>query len=153
MSEKPKKGINLKIVIIVLLLLIVVGGAAFGGMMLAGKKSTTTTAAPAHVEEASVVTFSLEEEFLVNLIDEDGKRYLKAKLDIGYEENEELTLELEKKESIIRDLVISTLRAKKTTDISAKGVEAIKNELIARINPTLTEGKISHIYFNDLLVQ
>jgi flagellar FliL protein len=158
MSEKPKKGNKegkgnlLKIVIIVLLSLIVVGGAAFGGMYIAGKKGASATHEPAKAEEVNEITYSLD-EFLVNLSDEDGRRYLKVKVFIGYEENEELTKELETKKPIIRDVVNTSLRAKKTTDFGATGVDTIKNELIARINPTLTKGKISHIYFNDILVQ
>ena len=154
MSEKKtKKGNALKIVIIVLLLLIVVGGAAFGGMYLAGKKGLTTTSAPAKVVAVHELTYSLDES-LVNLMDEDGKRYLKVSVYVGYEENEKLTTELETKKPIIRDVVIEILRSKKTTDFSTvKGVDAIKTELIARINPVLAAGKISHVYFNDLLVQ
>ena len=148
MSDSPKKGNGFKIVIIVLLVLVVVGGAAFGGMYISSKKSTKT----AKVVEIVEVTYSLD-EFLLNLMDEDGRRYLKAKVYIGYEENKKLTTELETKKPIIRDVVISTLRAKETTDFSAIGIESIKKELIASINPVLTKGKIAHIYFNDILVQ
>jgi flagellar FliL protein len=161
MSEKAKKGNKedkgnkgniFKIIIIVLLLLIVVGGAAFGGMYFAGKNGSSATEKADKAPEVIEVTYSLD-EFLVNLSDEDGRRYLKVKVFIGYEENEELTAELETKKPIIRDLVNTSLRAKKTTDFSATGVDTIKNELIASINPVLTKGKISHIYFNDILVQ
>ncbi|MGH4125735.1 MAG: flagellar basal body-associated FliL family protein [Clostridium sp.] len=151
MSEKPKKGNSLKIVIIVLLALIVVGGAGAGAYLIgqkgAGAKSTTTKAV-----ESNEVTYPLE-EFLVNLLDEDGKRYLKVKVVIGYEDNADLAAELVTKTPTIRDAVIVALRSKKTTDFSATGVDAIKNQLIAGINPILTKGKISHIYFNDILVQ
>jgi len=150
MSEKQKKGNGLKIVIIVLLVLVVVGGAAFGGMYLAGKKGSSTTPKVVVVNE---ITYSLD-EFLLNLLDGDSKRYLKVIVFIGYEENKNLTAELDTKKPIIRDAVIATLREKKTTDFNTTaGVNLIKNQLIARINPTLTKGKISHIYFNDLLVQ
>jgi flagellar FliL protein len=158
MSEKPKKGNKeskgniFKIIIIVLLALIVVGGAAFGGMYFAGKNGSIPTEKPAKSLEITEITYSLD-EFLVNLSDEDGRRYLKVKVFIGYEENEEFTKELETKKPIIRDVVNTSLRAKKTTDFSASGVDTIKNELIASINPVLTKGKISHIYFNDILVQ
>jgi len=149
MSDKPKKGNGLKIVIIVLLVLVVVGGAAFGGMYLAGKKGTTTP----KVVAVNELTYSLD-EFLLNLLDGDSKRYLKVIVFIGYEENKNLTAELDTKKPIIRDVVIATLREKKTTDFNTTaGVNLIKDQLIARINPTLTKGKISHIYFNDLLVQ
>ena len=152
MSDKPQKGNILKILIIVLLSLVVVGGAAFGGMYLAGKNEASATTKPEKAQEIAVITYSLD-EFLVNLLDEDGRRYLKVKVYIGYEDNEELTAELETKKPIIRDAVNTSFRAKKTTDFSATGVDAIKNELIARINPVLTKGKISNIYFNDILVQ
>jgi flagellar FliL protein len=157
MKEKPKKekapkGNILKIIIIVLLALIVVGGAAFGGMYIASKKAPSADSKSEKVVEVNEVTYSLD-EFLVNLSDEDGRRYLKVKVFIGYEENEELVVELETKKPIIRDLINTSLRAKKTTDFSATGVETIKAELIASINPVLTKGKISHIYFNDILVQ
>jgi len=152
MSDKPKGGNSLKIVIIVLLVLVVVGGAAFGGMYFAGKKGASAATTKAKVVEVNEITYSLD-EFLVNLMDEDGRRYLKAKVFIGYEDNKDLTTELDTKKPIIRDAVISSLRSKKTTDFSATGIDTIKNELIARINPTLTKGKIFHIYFNDILVQ
>jgi flagellar FliL protein len=152
MSDKPQKGNMFKVIIIVLLSLIIVGGAAFGGMYFAGKKDSNTTNKTAKSEEVTEITYSLD-EFLVNLSDEDGRRYLKAKVFIGYEENEELTVELETKKTIIRDVVNTSLRAKKTTDFTGTGVDTIKKELIAIINPVLTKGKISHIYFNDILVQ
>ena len=156
MSEKKEKGNGngFKIVIIVLLLLVVVGGGAFGGMYLAGKKSASTTTKTAKAVEVNEVTYALD-EFLLNLKDDDGRRYLKVKVVIGYEENKKLTEELgtESKTSIIRDAVIETLRSKKTTDFSSTGIDTIKDQLIAKINPVLTKGKISHIYFNDILVQ
>ncbi|MBU3186035.1 flagellar basal body-associated FliL family protein [Clostridium estertheticum] len=151
MSEKPKKGNSLKLVIIVLLGLIVVGGATYGGMMLAGKKGATPTTTTKAVETKEA-TYSLD-ECLVNLTDSDAKRYLKVLVYVGYGENEELSTELKEQKPIIRDLVIKTLRSKKAADFDDSVVDNIKKELITKINPVLTKGKIDHIYFNDLLVQ
>ncbi|MGH4140929.1 flagellar basal body-associated FliL family protein [Clostridium sp.] len=152
MSEKPKSGKKSKLIIILLLVLIVVGGAAFGGMYFLGKKNDSSSTTTAKVAVSNEVTYSLD-EFLVNLTDEDGRRYLKVSVVLGYEDNADLTAELETKKPIIRDAVIATLRAKTTADFSGAGVDGIKKELIAKVNPTLTKGKISHIYFNDILVQ
>lgn len=149
MSEKPKKKNSLKLVIMVLLGIIVVGGAVYGGMMLAGKKGSTTAAAVPVVTE---VTYSLD-EFLVNLADSGSQRYLKVLIYVGYGKNTDLATELEIQKPVIRDLVIKTLREKKSTDFSDTGVDLIKKEILSRINPVLTKGKIDHIYFNDLLVQ
>ena len=147
MSDEPKKGSVLKKVIIGVVVLVVVGAAAFGGMYFAGKKNTTPK-----IVEIVEVTCSLD-EFLVNLTDDNATRYLKAKVVMGYEENEKLTTELEAKKPMIRDAVIATLRSKKTEDFTAVGVDALKKELIASVNPILTKGKITSIYFNDILVQ
>lgn len=99
----------------------------------------------------SAKTYGLD-EFLVNLADEDGKRYLKIKVFLGYD-NKKLDTELEEKKPILRDVVISVLRTKKAADISAKGVDNIKMEIIQRINPVLTKGQLNNVYFNDILVQ
>jgi len=153
MSEIKKKGNGLKIGIIVLLVLVVVGGAAFGGMYFLSKKSTSTATKTAKAVEVNEITYPLD-EFLLNLMDEDGRRYLKVKVIIGYEDNKDLTAELETtKTSIIRDAIIETLRAKKTTDFSGTGIDIIKKQLVTNINSKLTKGKISHIYFSDILVQ
>lgn len=157
MSEKPKKdksskGNIFKIVIIVLLSLIVVGGAAFGGMYIASKKAPSADAKSEKAVEVTEVTYSLD-EFLVNLLDEDGRRYLKVKVFIGYEDNKELSAEVEAKKPILRDVLNTSFRSKKTTDFGATGVDAIKEQLIVSINSVLTKGKVSHIYFNDILVQ
>ncbi|MBU3155096.1 flagellar basal body-associated FliL family protein [Clostridium estertheticum] len=151
MSEKPKKGNSLKLVIIVLLGLIVVGGATFGGMMLAGKKGATPASTTKAVETKEV-TYSLD-ECLVNLTDSDAKRYLKVLIYVGYGENTDLDTEIKAQKPIIRDLVIKTLRSKKAADFDDSVVDNIKKELITKINPVLTKGKIDHVYFNDLLVQ
>lgn len=99
----------------------------------------------------SAKTYDLD-EFLVNLADEDGKRYLKIKISLGYD-NKKLDAELEEKKPILRDAIISVLRTKKAADISAKGIDNIKMELIQRINLNLTKGQLNNIYFNELLVQ
>ncbi len=149
MSDKPKNGNVFKIVIIVLLLLVLIGGVTFGTVYFMSKKNSSETPKPKVITE---VTYPLG-EFLINLLDEDGRRYLKVNVYIGYEENKDLTIELEENKPIIRDAVNTFIRSKRTTDFNAVGLDAIKKDLINKINPILTKGKISQIYFNDILVQ
>jgi flagellar FliL protein len=151
MSDKPNKSNIIKIVIIVVLLLAVVGGATFAGVYFIGQKNSNATAKPEKVVEVTELSYALD-EFIVNLSDEDG-RILKANVFISYEENEELAAELVLKKHIIRDAVNTALRSKKSTDFGATSVELLKTELIAIINPVLSKGKISHIYFNDIFIQ
>ena len=149
MSDKEKKSNGLKIVIIVILLLVVVGGATFAGVYIVGQKNSSSS--PAKTAEITELSYALD-EFLVNLIDEDG-RILKVNVFISYEENEKLTEELVLKKHIIRDAVNTSLRSKKSTDFGTSGVDSLKSELIAIVNTVLTQGKISHVYFNDIFIQ
>jgi flagellar basal body-associated protein FliL len=149
MSDKPKNGNAFKIVIIGLLILVIIGGTAFAAMYYFNKKNSTTASKPKAIIEQ---TYPLG-EFTINLIDDGGKRYLNVNVYIGYEVNKKLTLELDENKPIIRDAVNTYIRSKKTTDFSVTGLDIIKKELIKSINPSLTKGKITNIYFYDILVQ
>ena len=151
MSEKPKKGNKFQKVIIVLLLLIVVGGGTFAAMYFLGGKSIISTPTSSKAKAVTEVTYSLD-EFLVNLLDDGGLLYLKTTVFIGHEENTDLTTEIKTKLPIIRDTVNTYLRSKKSVDFSDTGVTAIKKDLITRLNPVLTKGKISNIYFNSIVI-
>jgi flagellar basal body-associated protein FliL len=95
------------------------------------------------------------DEFLVNLTDDGGKKYFKVKLYLGYntKNKKNMDKELEEKKPILRDAINSVLRSKKSVDITQKGVEDLKKEILARINPYLESGKAENVYFYDILVQ
>lgn len=150
-AESKGKGNLLKIVIIVLLALILIGGTAFGTYFLLKSRNNAEGSTKKEVEITPTM-FSLD-EFLVNLADEKGRRYLKVKIFIGYEENEELAKELEQKKTILRDAVNSILRSKKSDEVSQSGEEQLKTELLIKVNSHLTNGKARDIYFHDILIQ
>lgn len=176
-NKEKKGGSKLKIIIIAVVAVAVLGAGGYFGynQFFAEKEKTTKKVVQQQIpvqqtqqgqvqqgqqmvqngsylqQVVSAKTFGLD-EFLVNLADEDGKRYLKVKVFLGYD-NKKLDAELEEKKPILRDAVISVLRSKKSTDISAKGIENIKMEIIQRINATLDKGQLNNVYFNDILVQ
>lgn len=171
-NKKEKKGGNkVKIILIAVVATLVVGAGAYFGYTMFLKDKTQTTKAGVKTTQQVVVqqtqqavqnttllqqvvstkTFGLD-EFLVNLADEDGKRYLKVKVFLGYD-NKKLDTELEEKKPILRDAIIGVIRTKKAADITPKGVESIKMEIIQRINPILEKGQLNNVYINDILVQ
>lgn len=176
-KTEKKGGSKVKIIIISLLVIIVVGAGGYFGytMFLKNKgqeaKPGVATQQPANTQQVaqqgqnpqgaanttylqqvvSAKTFDLD-ECLVNLADEDGKRYLKVKVFIGYD-NKKLEAELTEKKPMIRDSVISVLRTKKAADINPKNMDNIKMEIIQKVNPMLEKAKINNVYFNDILVQ
>lgn len=155
MSEEKKSTKSLTIVVIALLLIIIVGGGAFGAYYLFfSKKDSQVTTLKAPENQVAIVsskTYCLD-EMLLNLADEDGKRYIKLTIYIGYE-NKKLAPEFEEKKHILRDAVGSILRSKKSKDFSVKGSEEIKQEILNKINPLFTNGKADNIYFSGILVQ
>lgn len=157
-DEKKQSGNLFKILIVVLLILIVVGGSAFAAYFVItmkgnNAKQVNSSAANTNIvaNEVSAKTYALD-DFLVNLADTDGKSYLKVKIYIGYE-NKKMDKELEEKKPILRDAINVVLRSKKSTDITEKGVEDIKKQILTRINPMFENGKADNIYFYDILVQ
>lgn len=175
-NKKEKKGGGkLKIIIIAVVTILVVGAGGYFGYTMFWKDKGSTAKTAAHTTQQVVIqqtqqqagatgqqvsfvqpvisakTFGLD-EFLINLADEDGKRYLKVKIFLGYDEKK-LATELEEKKPILRDAIISVIRTKKAADITPKGVETIKMEIIQRINPLLEKGQLNNVYINDILVQ
>lgn len=167
MAEKKEKtkgnGSLFKIILLVLLVIIVLGIGFVGYLFMTNKnqanatvpKTASSITAENAAIEVSAYTYSLD-EFLVNLSDEGGKKYFKVKIFLGYDTKKKKNMdkELEEKKPILRDAINSVLRSKKSTDLSsAKSIEDLKKEILARINPYFESGKASNIYFNDILIQ
>lgn len=150
-KEKKSKGKLLIYILIILLLLVIIGGGGFFGYKLLTQKPTVVVqngTAPKAVPE---FTFGLD-EVLVNLSDQDSTRYVKCKVFIGYDQKK-LTAELTAKKPVLRDAVINVIRTKKAEDFSSKNIDSIKTEILKGVNPLLTKGQATEIYFYDILVQ
>ncbi|MFL0269642.1 flagellar basal body-associated FliL family protein [Candidatus Clostridium radicumherbarum] len=159
-KEKGKSNGTLFKIILIVLLVLIVGSLSFVGYLLASKKTPvvingTTTVATVNNSDASPYTYSLD-EFLVNLSDDGGKKYLKIKLSLGYDAKTKKNMdkELADKTDNIRDTIISVLRSKKSTDIDTQmGIDSLKKEILAKVNPLFQSGKANSVYINDILVQ
>ncbi len=147
-NKKEPKGKKGLIVVIALLLVIIIGGGAFGFYYLKLKANS------APKEEKFVeASYSLD-EIIINLADEGSKRYVKVKVVVAYDsKNKDLATEVESKAYILRDLTLNALNSKKVADLNPKGRETLKDELLVKFNSTLTNGKLTNIYYHDFLVQ
>lgn len=91
--------------------------------------------------------------FVVNLIDFNGRRYLKTEIDLELE-NEKMFPEVEKKIPFIRNIVINILSSKTFKDISSvEGKDSLRREIVYRVNRALTSGKVKNVFFKDFVVQ
>lgn len=91
------------------------------------------------------------ETFVVNLAGSKGRRILKV--NVGLEvKGVEVANEINNRKAQIRDFIIIILSSKSYDEVSAKdGKDALKNEIKDNINSFLSKGKISNVYFTELI--
>ncbi|WP_461198966.1 flagellar basal body-associated FliL family protein [Enterococcus sp. N249-2] len=158
-KNKEKKGLNL-VILIPVLLLIAVGGS-IGGTILTNHFLTGEKTASAETEKESSKISSEEaivalDEFLVNLVKENGQeqQYMKVNLSILVAD-EDQSAEATKNVAVIRDSVVNLLRQQKASDIlsAADSVPNLKKALKEAINKEYGSSIAKEVYVTDLVIQ
>ncbi|CAD7288623.1 hypothetical protein LMG7974_01095 [Campylobacter majalis] len=167
-SKKGGNGLLIAIIAVVLVLLLVVGGlivfllsgddenAQQQQMAMQTQQSTSVPARQPGKRSSDYMNmgpiYPLD-QFIVNLLSENGSRFLKTKIDLE-QSAEPLAAELDKKKALLRDIIIRTLSSKTFEEVStAKGKDKLKDEIVGMINEVLSDGYIKNIYFTDFVVQ
>lgn len=165
-KEEGGKSSNmvLIIIIVVLVLVLVIGGVA--AFLLSGdddeaqmNQSTQTEMSASPVKQKKRLE-SLEvgpmyplDNFIVNLLSDSGRRFLKAQINLEMD-TEDLAAELDAKIPVIRDVVIRVLTSKTLEEIStAKGKDKLKDTLVNQLNMRIKDGQINNLYFTEFVIQ
>jgi len=160
-EEAEKGGGKKKLIIIIaaaVVLLLIIGGAAF--FLLKPDPVSEEDLDPGldvpipEITQSNVIGPMVEiEEFIVNIISEDDRHYVKASLTI--ELNKEVALEeTNKRMAQIRDSILLLVGNKTYEELQdLQGKKQLKAELISKINSFLQSGKVKAIYFTDFVVQ
>jgi flagellar FliL protein len=91
--------------------------------------------------------------FIVNLNDLGGRRMLKLSMSVDAD-SQELADEINAKMPKFRDTILLLLSSIQSDDVSGMdGKQRLKNQMLNRINPNLTRGKIRDLYFSEIVVQ
>lgn len=167
-GEKKSSSLVLIIVIVLVVLILLVGGVVAymvlskgGEQPPAGDPNAQTQTQTQQTEQTAkkspndlkVGPISSLDQFIVNLLSENNRRYLKIKVDLELDK-EELKVELDTKVPRIRDIIIRVLSSKSIEEISTpKGKEKLKKELLTQINAVLLDGEIMNVYFTDFVIQ
>ncbi|PLX51080.1 MAG: flagellar basal body protein FliL [Desulfobulbaceae bacterium] len=150
--ETPRKKSKAKLLIIlgIVLILAVAGGFfAYNTLMAPSKKSDITPQEEIN-PVGEMVTFG---EFVVNLADPTGKRYLKCKISVEVAdiETKERVQKLEPK---LRDIVIMLLTSLAFEEVmTPEGKLRIRDELLERFNQAVRPDRIKNLYFSEFVVQ
>ena len=171
--ETKKGGSNiLLIIVVVMLFLILAGGAAAAYFMLnddsevlndAQQAKQTQVVKAVGAQTSSISARSTDysqigpmypmDQFIVNLYNEGSSRYLKSTINFELSVAE-LSVEMDTKKPLIRDIVIKTLSAKTYEEISTiRGKESLKDELAMKVNQVLSDGQVNNLFFTDFVIQ
>ncbi|WP_205440247.1 flagellar basal body-associated protein FliL [Helicobacter suis] len=97
--------------------------------------------------------YPLSDPFVVNLIAQNGRRYLKTSISLELSDPK-LVEEVKVKETAIKDTIIEILSSKSVEEISTlKGKNKLKEEIRSNINSFLIDGFIKNVFFTDFVIQ
>ena len=170
--EGKKSGSMMLIIIIVVLILLILVGAIVAILMMGGdsksaeQAKTATEKSPQAKNEKKAssdmdgsrtldkigILYPLD-TFTVNLLSENGSRYLKAQVSLELS-GKELTEELDAKKAVIRDRILRILSSKSVEEVSTlKGKDKLGEQIMQELNTMLKDGSINGVYFTDFVIQ
>lgn len=164
-QSPKKKGNTLPIVVIVLLLVVLLVIVSVAAIFLMGSNEETGNAPQSTTQEVKapqpkrnaqdLIAGPMYElkPFIVNLLSQNGKKFLKSQMQLELSASE-MQAEIESKEAIIRDTIITILTSKTLEDITSKrGKDKLKEQIVGQINMKLQDGFIKNVYFTDFVIQ
>ncbi|PKN77106.1 MAG: flagellar basal body protein FliL [Deltaproteobacteria bacterium HGW-Deltaproteobacteria-10] len=149
-----KKSSKLKWIIIAVIAVLVLGGGGAGAYFFLFKsKPPAAEKKQAEAAKPQVAVFWPMEPFVVNLIDNEGERYLKVVMQLEVSDAAGLD-ELNMLKPKIRDSILDLLSSKTFKEmIDPIGKQRLKEEIVLKTNGLLTKGKIIKVYFGEFVIQ
>jgi flagellar FliL protein len=91
--------------------------------------------------------------FVANLADEDGKRYLKANLQVEFYASK-VPEEFNQRMPQVRDLLLTLFTSKLFSEIrTPAGKAVLRDEIVNRLNRAIGKDIVKAVYFTDFIVQ
>ena len=153
-AEAPPKSGKGKLLAVVGLVVLLAGGAAAAWYLglLPGRKAEAKEEVKEAAKPAVGALLALE-PFIANLGDEDGKRYLKATLQVEFF-NARVPDEFTARQAQVRDLLLTLFTSKQFAEIrTPQGKALLRDEIINRINRALNHDLVKAVYFTEFIVQ
>ncbi len=136
--------------------------AAFGAFSLVASVAAAAwllgfvperTSAEASVDEPAVGALLALDPFIANLADEDGRRYLKATLQVEFF-GARVPDEFNARVPQMRDLMLTLLTSKLFAEIrTPEGKAVLRDDIINRMNRALNKDLVKAVYFTEFIVQ
>jgi len=160
-EPQPKKAKS-KILLIAVIGVLLVSLLGVGGYIVykqvlgggGGEEAKKEAAKAAEMKEAAKLGIvTALDPFIVNLVDDEGKRYLKVTMQFQLD-SEMLNEEVSNKMPQIKDTVITVLSSKSTDDLlTVDGKFKLKEQIQTRVNVLLKTGVVKNVYFVEFVIQ
>ena len=153
----------MKNIIIIAVVAVVLLGGVGGGLFMMWSKLSALEARlqedtgpeegeEAVVDEAPKPIFKMA-TLIANLADPGGRRYLRATMDLEIQAQED-EQKVEGRIAQVKDATLKIFSTRTFEDINGiAGREALRDELIAKLNEILKGEIISNIYFSEFVIQ
>jgi flagellar protein FliL len=155
-DEAPAKGGKGKLLIIVVAVVLLGGGGAaawFLGFIPHGADKAEAKEELHEEHKPAVGALQALDPFIANLADEDGKRYLKATLQVEFFADK-VPEEFSARVPQMRDLMLTLFTSKLFSEIrTPQGKAVLRDEIINRMNRTLNHDLVKAVYFTEFIVQ
>ncbi len=162
MAEKERNTNKIILIAVIAVAVLFVGAVGGGFYMMWNKLADLDALVRPEEEEVDEETddglstigamFPLD-TFIVNLADEERKRYLRVTMQIELKEGEPVEI-LEQRLVQVRDIILMILPTKRFQEIrSVNGKTVLRQEIMTRLNDLLKKEVINNIYFTEFVVQ
>ena len=158
-AEQPEAGgSKKKLIIIIAAALVVLIGVGVGVFLFMGgeeEAKLTPEQEQAEMEKQAKVVGPMVniDTFIVNIIDDEESRYLKASITVEVD-TPETTMEIAERMPQIKDSILLLVGNKTYGELKdLQGKIQLRAELLNKINSLLLKGKVKRIYFTDFVVQ
>lgn len=169
-EEKKKGNKGLIITVIGILALLIIAVVILVFIFLGGKEQSVEGGesthqapkeAPTHTNNANARSdfakmgpvFIIPEPFVVNLMGQGGRRYLKASVALELS-TPEFQKEVTAKLVLIKDRISQILSSKTFEEISTpKGRDKLKEEILQELNSYMIDGYFKSVLFTEFVIQ
>lgn len=155
-KKKKSPGSLLQIINLVLMVLVLILGGFIAWKLVTldvPVLGETQVAAEAENKASTPGVFMELDNVTVNLADVDESRFLRAKIKLEVEDDQDEAV-IEANKARIKDLIITVLSSKTFDDVrTPQGKFALKEELAYRINRSVGGHPVRDVFFMDFVAQ
>jgi len=156
-QQSEADGSKKKLIIIIAAVVVLLIGVGVGVFMFMGgeeeKMSLEQEQAALEKKANQVGPMVNIDTFIVNILDDEESRYLKAAVTLELN-SPEAAAEVTERMPQVKDAILLLVGNKTFSELQdLQGKIQLRAELINRINSVLVNGKVKRIYFTDFVVQ